>query len=655
MKNILLNVCNIQQLLKAKLVRKKMRGVLSSSRKRKKLLEFLKNLKENHNHSWYEEVYSRNKNNLEKVALFYRGNEITYGQLFEHVDEVAKSLRCFGVSSKDEIPVCMSNTPELIYVLLAASKIGAKLNIFGADYDHEYIKNIINSTQSSLLIATDDQYSKIKDLIEDTNVKRKVISSLADSVKYDQIDYWMLDPIFTYRSKVHNYQDEDATVMNFDEFVQNGKKYKGVTFVPGKMNDEFLTTYTSGSTQTACPKAIVHRNRSLIAMAMSHDTKYSSLPSMKGIKGLAYIPSHSNTGIISSISDVLCQCGTVALEPIYHEEFLLNSLIINQVNMALATRSHWIQAIKDSQNKEMYPNGVELRELYVATSVGEPTAKNELRFIDQGLAKMKAGLNHLPRPLGPARLSTGGGDCEHGGLYFQLFQSLQDKFSIHKDAGMKPFLLARPIVLREDGSICKQNELGRLAADSICTMKEYKDNEQATEDFYIKDEYGRRHGDQKVWAYLDRRNSVHMLGRMGNELRVADTITPTFEVADVVLEDIKNILSCEVVNVKNYNGQDVLVAHIELQLDRKKEEAEILAEAYKRIKYNFDSEVVSRILFRLRSNEESYPLTGCGKRNGPALEEEGVSEYCVEPVYYFIKSQSNKKQDEDKTKQLIKF
>lgn len=141
----------------------------------------------------------------------------------------------------------------------------------------------------------------------------------------------------------------------------------------------------------------------------------------------------------------------------------------------------------------------------------------------------------------------------------------------------------------------------------------------------------------------------------GNELRVADTITPTFEVADVVLEDIKNILSCEVVNVKNYNGQDVLVAHIELQLDRKKEEAEILAEAYKRIKYNFDSEVVSRILFRLRSNEESYPLTGCGKRNGPALEEEGVSEYCVEPVYYFIKSQSNKKQDEDKTKQLIKF
>ncbi len=631
MKNMLLNIYNIQQLLEAKLVKKEMRGVLSSSRKRKKLLEFYKDLKMSHNHSWYEEVYERNKHNLEKVALFYRGNKITYDQLFERVEEVAKSLKYFGVLKGDELPVCMSNTPELIYVLLAASKIGAKLNIFGADYDQDYIKSIINSTHSDILIATDDQYSKIKDLVKDTNVKKKIISSLADSVQYDQFNYWMMDdPLFTYRSKVQDYQDEDSTVMNFIEFVQSGKNYKGMTLEKGKLNDEFLITYTSGSTQTTCPKAIVHRNRSLIAMAMSHDTRYSALPSMKGISGLAYIPPHSNTGIISSVSDVLCQCGIVALEPIYCKFFFLTSLIINQVNMALATRSHYIQAIKDSQNKEKYPNGVELRELYVATSVGEPTSKNELRFIDQGLARMKAGLNHLPRPLGPARLSTGGGDCEHGGLYFQLFQSLRDKFSICGDAGMKPFLLAKPIVLKADGSICKPNELGRLAADSICTMKGYNNNRQATEEFYIKDKYGRKHGDQKVWAYLDKGNSVHMKGRMGNELIVANEIIPTFEVADVILKDIKNILSCEVVNVTDNTGQDTLVAHIELQPDSAKLE-EVLKNAYIRLQGSFSLEVISRVLFRVRSNQESFPLTGCGKRNVPALEAEGVSCQCLIP------------------------
>lgn len=655
MKNISLNVNKLRQILEARLVKKEMRGVLSSPKRRKKLLEFYKDLRANHNRSWYEEVYDRNKNNLDDLALFYRGNEISYGQLFEHVEDVAKSLKQCGVEKGNEIPICMSNTPELIYVMLAASKIGAKLNIFGADYDQEYIKEIINGTHSELLIATDDQYMKIKDLVKDTNIKRKIVSSLVDSISYDKFDYWFYDWLFAYNSKVTNFQLVDSSVVSFDKFIQSGKNYDGITFESGRMNDEFLTTYTSGSTHTTHPKAMIHRNRSFIAMAMSHDTKYSSLPSMRGIRGLAYIPSHSNTGVISSISDVLCQCGTVVPEPIYHENFLLISLIINKINMALATRSHWVQSIKNSQNRDLFPCGVELRELYVAVSVGEATSKNELRFIDSGFAKMKAGLNHLPKPLGPTRLSTGGGDCEHGGLYFQLFQSLSDKFSRSGDSGMKPFLLAKPIVLKEDGSICKPYELGRLAANSICTMKSYRDNEKATEEFYIKDKYGRKHGDQRVWAYLDKKYSVHMLGRMGNELKVADTTIPTFKVADVILEDLKNILSCEVVNIKNKENQDILVAHIELQPDSQKVVDKVLYEAYKRITDNFYPEVASRILFRLRSNKESYPLTGCGKRNVPFLEEEGISENCFIPALYFEKHTNMKKKQDKYVKQFRKI
>ena len=34
-------------------------------------------LQKNRNHSWYEELYAKNKNTLEDTALFYRGNKIT--------------------------------------------------------------------------------------------------------------------------------------------------------------------------------------------------------------------------------------------------------------------------------------------------------------------------------------------------------------------------------------------------------------------------------------------------------------------------------------------------------------------------------------------------------------------------------------------------
>ena len=58
------------------------------------------------------------------------GDILTYGEMFEHMKEYAKSLRQQGIEKGMEIPICMSNTPELVYLLGAISMIGAKANIF---------------------------------------------------------------------------------------------------------------------------------------------------------------------------------------------------------------------------------------------------------------------------------------------------------------------------------------------------------------------------------------------------------------------------------------------------------------------------------------------------------------------------------------------
>ena len=61
--------------------------------KEKKLQKIMQDLENNHNWSWFEEIYSRNKSNLSKIALLYRGKKITYGEMFDHTLEYAKSLR----------------------------------------------------------------------------------------------------------------------------------------------------------------------------------------------------------------------------------------------------------------------------------------------------------------------------------------------------------------------------------------------------------------------------------------------------------------------------------------------------------------------------------------------------------------------------------
>ena len=51
---------------------------LGKNKKKPTSKEILKDIEKNHNHSWYEELYTRNKNNLDDVAIFYRGYKIFY-------------------------------------------------------------------------------------------------------------------------------------------------------------------------------------------------------------------------------------------------------------------------------------------------------------------------------------------------------------------------------------------------------------------------------------------------------------------------------------------------------------------------------------------------------------------------------------------------
>ena len=91
-------------------------------KKPKKVEEALQELETMHNWSWYEEVKNRNKNNMDKPMVYYRGNEKTGYEVFEEADKLANSFRTCGLNKGDEVIACMANVPEFLTVLLAESK-----------------------------------------------------------------------------------------------------------------------------------------------------------------------------------------------------------------------------------------------------------------------------------------------------------------------------------------------------------------------------------------------------------------------------------------------------------------------------------------------------------------------------------------------------
>ena len=605
------------------------------AKKQKKVDAVLNELELDHNWSWYEEIYHRNQDNMNGEALFYRGTHITYRELFKKADQFAATLSYIGLEKGDQVATCMTNMPEFVIALLGANKIGVVLNIFGADFAPDYIEDILNRCNNKLLIASDDRYHEIQNVVEKCDIGNKLVVSLTDSLPggfdpFDELD----EPFYKFANHAKKFAKNDPSVVLWDEFIKTGQEWmtsSNYRFEQPVADDVFAVTYSSGSTRIGRPKAIVHRNRGPIAMARFHDKDISGLPSTKNMHTLAMIPPHSYTQLTACISDTLSQQGTVLLEPIYHQDFFAYSLMINRPEFAPATRSFWVHTMKTFQEK--FPNQ-DLSYVYIPAIIGEASSLNEEKLLNQKAKELKMGRKKIPLPMLVSSFSIGGGDCEHGGLFFTLYKSTFEKLCRDEESrGLVPFALAKCTVVNKKFEPCHSYELGRHMWTSVGDMIGYQDNKEATNAFFVQTPDGKTWGDAKVWGYYDKRGHIHMKGRMGDEFHLSGGIEiPTFLLADAVLLDIDNVLSCEVVNVKDLvNQTETPVVHFELQPDAKDSFDQIMNRMDARIQELFPEELASKVVYRQHTLEEEFPLTGCGKRNVPALEQEGVSDLCFIP------------------------
>lgn len=624
----MLDVENVKKTLinKFKLITKKGRMVRKDfidkkwAKKEEFMNSVLNDIEENHNHSWYEELYMRNIDNLDDIALFYRGNEITYEEMFRMMRVYAGVLQSNGITEGDEVPVCMSNTPEFVYLLGALSIIGAKINPFASDFLQDYILEIIRDCNSEIMFMEDNYFDDLKAVIEKSYIKKVVVTSLANSLddnyeKYKKYDECHKNLFVDKTNQILSYSDK---FISLNQFIQDsdGK----ICDVSGNVGlDSLLSVAYSSGTTSNRPKAIVHATRSFITIGRCHDPEIQKSASMKNFTIQSNAPTFSNTDLISNISDALMQGAKLALEPIYDGsgEFFIDSLLINEPTYVIATRSLWLKTFKKIENEKKYKN-TKFRNLLVPFAVGEGIEPGEEKFINKGFRKTKAGTAVVKIPVSPVTISLAGGDCEHGGIFWQLYRSLASKtpgYVFRKEkAGMKAFEMVDYAILDKDGDYCKPYEFGRLVANSPCTMKEYKNNEEATRQFFIQDKTGKIWGDCCVYAYLDFKGKIHMKGRIPKD----QDVIPPFKLTDVVARDTKNILSCETVVI-----DDAYVIHFELQPSCKKYIEQVMMSIEGRLNKYFDAETVSRVFYRIHSNEEGFATTHSGKRDLTLLANEG--------------------------------
>ena len=616
-----------------KVSEKKPSSRIIRTKKGRNAIAGLVHIEHSHNTSWYTELKKRTAKNPNGIALFYRGTKITFKEMFENGNKMAHAMLAAGIKKGDEIPVCLSNTPELVYIMLASNIIGAKLNLFSSHFDKEYINEILDGCSKKLFIGTDDTFSSIENIVASKNITNTILISLADSLpKQPELcdEYEKdLDEYYHYQNLVPQFKKRNPNIQSYEEFVSKGQNNTSEIDDENNLDTEFIITYTSGSTKVGRPKQLIHTNRSFITMGVFHDPELCGNPHMPNFRALAHIHTDSNTNLITSISDSLMQEWTVALEPEYDKKKALDYLIINKANQVSMTTSFWVETAKQYLIEKRHHEdgkGKKLPFLFAGLAVGEKTSKGEEKFINKFFRVARAGsgvkIKGLSLPF--TSIGIGGGDCEHGGIYYTLWHSLYEnlyKLKLpKKEYGMCPVPFVHITALRptEDQKYeeCEYNEYGIIVANSPVTMKKYKNNPEATEALVLTDELNRDWISSNVYGYIDNLGTVHVKGRVGGEILLKDgTILLPFMIEESVEEDTKNILSCTLTTY-----EEEIILNIEFQPDAKKKKEEILLSIEKRLAKKYPSLQERNIHIRVIPNEQSFPLTGSGKRNVRALE-----------------------------------
>ena len=201
-------------------------------------------------------------NTPDKVAIIWEGDDpktskkITYKELLENVCKAANVLKRIGVKKGDRVTIYLTMIPELAYMMLACSRIGAIHSIIFGGFSADSIAGRIQDCKSEYIITADEgiRGGKIISLkqIVDTALKKCpdvkkciVIKRTGNKVNWVESRDLYLD-------------DEMSSVDTICE--------------PEEMSaeDPLFILYTSGS--TGKPKGVLHTTGGyLVYASMTHE------------------------------------------------------------------------------------------------------------------------------------------------------------------------------------------------------------------------------------------------------------------------------------------------------------------------------------------------------------------------------------------------
>ena len=275
----------------------------------------------------------------ESIAYDFYGYTCTYRDLYEKIRECAKSLRTLGVKKGDKVTICMPNTPSAVIMFYAINMVGGIASMVHPLSAENEIEEYLNQSESTVLFVLDLCYSKIRNIVDTTKVKKVIVTSVSDDLK----NIKKLVYKYNSRGKVPNIELNDD-IMTWKEFLNYGYDYQGEVICIQKADDPAVILYSGGT--SGSPKGILLSNKNFNALAYQAHKMVE--PAEHGKSLLAILPIFHGFGLGVCIHTPLC-CGMkVILVPDFSPKKYISLIKKNKPNVVCAVPSLHEMFVKDT-------------------------------------------------------------------------------------------------------------------------------------------------------------------------------------------------------------------------------------------------------------------------------------------------------------------
>ncbi len=130
----------------------------------------------------YNAVVQTSKKFSDSIAYDFMGQESTYKQLVEQIDQCARALASLGLKKGDTMTIAMPTSPQGIICFYAINKIEAIASMIHPLSPAKQIEFFLNLSNSTFALTIDRVYPNFSQIIENTNLEGLILTQLVKDV-----------------------------------------------------------------------------------------------------------------------------------------------------------------------------------------------------------------------------------------------------------------------------------------------------------------------------------------------------------------------------------------------------------------------------------------------------------------------------------------